>query len=432
MTVTDNTDLTDALREAAVWGMTLVLSQELLKIAENTGVKRNRFYIDSNLATPANTATGINVDTIYGFAWIDLTNGPQVIEVPDTADRYYSIQLMDAYLQTIAYVGRRATGTQAGTYLLTGPGWLDETHNGLPKFELPTNLVFVLARMQVRDAQDPADLAEARQLLGGLSLGPLAEYPGGRIAPLFEDDATGNRFPVLDLVGMGAEYFDCLCGALTTQPPPAADRELLERFTELGIGPGLQPSRNPEIAPYLEEVLKEAVAEIRNFQMMKPLGNGPWITPTGVRTVGSLDPKVRACFNIDAPGGHPVIEAVYAALVFGEDGAFLTGENAYRLHFPPGGFPPVNAFWSVTMYAVPGQRLVENPINRYAIGSNFESALKYGEDGSLDILLQRECPGGDANWLPTPPGQFMLICRMYQSGPDLINGKYGLPAAILV
>jgi len=431
--MTDPNNLTDVLREAAIWGMTLVLSHGYLKVAEDTGVKRNCFHIDRNLATPASRVTGQNVDTIQGFAWIDLVDGPQVLHVPDTEDRYYTVQLVDAYLQNIAYVGRRTTGTSEGKYLLTGPGWSGEAPDGMTRIELPTNLVFVRVLMQVRDAQDPTDMAIVLRLMEGFILGSLAEYPNGRIAPLLEENATGNRFPVQDLAGMGAEYFDRLCDALVTQPSPPAEMVQLDRFTKIGIGPGLQPSKNPNLAPLLEKVLNEAVAEVRAVNPLTPLGDGPWMTMTAVRDVGPVDPKLRARLSIDAPGCHAAVEAVYAALLTGADGSVLSGENAYRLHFPAGGIPPVGAFWSITMYAMPEWRLVENPINRYAIGSNFETALHYGEDGSLSILLQQERPtSGDSNWLPTPPGQFMLLCRLYQPGPDLIMGKYSLPNAVQV
>jgi len=430
--MTRNNDLVDALEEAAIWGMTLVLCHGFLKMAEDTGVKRNHFHIDRNLATPATRVTGMNVDTLQGFAWVDLADGPQVLDVADTNDRYYTVQLVDAYLQNIAYIGRRTTGTSAGKYLLTGPGWSGETPDGMPWIELPTNLVFARLLMQVSDAQDPMDMVVVRQLMEGFILGSLAEYPEGRIAPLLEEDANHNRFLVQDLVGMGAAYFDRLCDALLTQPPSPTEMAQLERFIRLGIGPGLQPSKNPELAPSLQEALNEAVAEVRALDPLSPLGDGPWMTNSTIRDVGPLDPKLRARMCIDAPGYHAAVEAIYAALVTAANGSVLTGENAYRLHFPPGGIPPVGAFWSMTMYALPEWRFVENPIDRYAIGSNFET-LEYGEDGSLDILLQQERPeSGDSNWLPTPSGQFMLLCRFYQPGPDVINGKYNLPNAVQV
>jgi hypothetical protein len=160
---------------------------------------------------------------------------------------------------------------------------------------------------------------------------------------------------------------------------------------------------------------------------MAPLSGGQWITNTTVRDVGSLDPKLRARMSLYAPGFHCAVEAVYANIANAADGSPLSGEKNYRLHFPPGGIPPVGAFWSITMYAMPGMRLVANPIHRYAIGSNF-AALEYGEDGSLEILLQGEPPEGNAtNWLPTPPGKFMLSCRLYHPNSDVIEGRYSLP-----
>jgi len=436
MTMTDDKDLSDELREAAIWGMTLVLCHGWLKMAEDTGIIRNRFYIDSTLRTPATNLTGPNMDLLHGFAWIDLADSPQVLDVPHIENRYYSVQLIDAYLQNMAYLGPRTTGTSASKYLLTGPGWSGEAPDGMAGIELPTNLVFAQLRMQVHHTENPTDVAIAHQLLEGFILGSLAEYPNGRIVPLFEEDTKRNRFLVQDLAGMGADYFDRLCDALAIQPP-LAEMTQLERFAKIGIGPGLQPSKNPEIAPLLEEALNEAVAEVRAVEFLTPLGGGPWMTNNGIRDVGPLDPKIRARWNMDAPGGHVAVEAMYACLFSAADKSVLTGENAYRLHFLAGGIPPVGAYWSITMYSMPVDspddwRLVENPINRYAIDSNSET-LEYGDDGSLDILLQQERPSsGDSNWLPAPPGRFMLLARFYYPDPDLINGTCSLPNAVQI
>ncbi len=418
----------DALKDAAIWGMTLVLSDGYFRLARETGVRTGRFHFDSVLPTPASAVYGPNVETIYAFAWIDLADGAQVLDVPDTGERYYSLQMIDAYLQTIGYIGSRTTGTAARTFLLTGPGWSGQVPAGMTRFESPTNLLFVLGRMQVCDAQDPVDVGLSMALIDGLVLGPLAGYPEGRSGPLGEPDATSRRFPTLDLAAMGAAYFDRLCDALVGQPPWLADeRARLRRFADIGIGPGLQPSRNRELAPYLQVALREAVAEVSSLNPMAPLCGTQWITNTNVRDAGPLDPKLRARMSLYAPGFHCAVEAVYANTANAADGSPLTGDKNYRLHFAPGGIPPVGAFWSITLYAMPGMRLVANPIDRYAIGSNF-AALEYGADGSLEILLQGEPPEGNAsNWLPTPPGKFMLSCRLYHPNPEVIEGRYSLP-----
>lgn len=204
-------DSLDELREAAIWGMTIVLFDSWRRISQQTGVEPNRFYVDASLATPDSVTQGPNVETIYGIGWLDLGGGPQVLQVPDTDDRYYCVHLVDQFLQTCAYVGRRTTGTQAGTFLLAGPGWSGDPPKGMTLVSLPTDQLWMCPRMQVRDAQDTSDVAEARHLMGGLILGPLAQYPDGRRAPVIEDDATGSRFPTVDLEGMGAQFFDRLC-----------------------------------------------------------------------------------------------------------------------------------------------------------------------------------------------------------------------------
>jgi hypothetical protein len=428
----DNDKLLAELEDAAIEGMTLVLFHGYLDLAASTGAERNRFYVDRYLATPAVRFIGPNVETIYGFGWIDLNNGPQVLEVPDTADRYYCLQFMDACLQTIDYIGRRTTGTAAGTFLLTGPGWSGEVPAGMTPRACPTNLMFLLPRMQVRDAQDPADALESRELLEALSLGALSDYPEGRRETIAEDEATGPRFPALDLAGMGAAYFDRLCEILVTQPLPADEQERFARFAALGIAAGRKPTDDPAIAPLLEAALDNALRRARGASPMVMLGDGPWATSAAISDVGSVEPLTRAAMNLGAPGYHPAVECIYAALMKAADGSRLSGDESYRIHFPPRGVPPVRAFWSITMYAMPEMKLVENSINRYAIGSNFED-LVYGEDGSLEIMLQRDVPLQDAsNWLPTPEGRFMLMCRFYEPGQELIGGTYSLPPAVAV
>ncbi len=429
-------DLRDELVRAAIWGTTLVQFHEYLKISEDSRVERNRFYYDCNLATPAHQTSGANVETLYGFAWVDLSAGPQVLEVPDTDDRYYCLQFFDSFFQTVAYVGRRTTGPAAATFLLAGPQRTEDatpTPAGMTRLDFGTNLVYVMPRMQVRDAHDPTDVAEAARLLDGLVLGALSNYPGGRSAPVGEADATGNRFPVIDLAGMGgAEYFDRLCRALSAQPAPRDDATELERFRAVGIGPDRRPSADPAVAPLLDDALNSALEQIRAVSPMGVLGEGPWLTSTPIRDTGPLDPKLRARMNIDAPGFQVAAEATYAALVTASDGSPLTGEKSYLLHFDADAIPPVDAFWSMTMYSMPGMRLVDNPIDRYAIGSNFTD-LAYGEDGSLDLIVQRNRPtAAQVNWLPAPPADLMILCRFYQPGIELIEGRYSMPAAVAV
>jgi hypothetical protein len=351
------------------------------------------------------------------------------LEVPDTADRYYCLQMFDACLQTVAYLGRRTTGTGAARFLLTGPGWHGDVPDGMTQVAFPTNFVYVMSRMEVRDGGPPDEVALASALMQQFVLGALADFPAGRRGGIAEDDATGGRFPTIELAKMGASYFDCLCAILAVQPPPQDEADEWDRFKKVGIAPGATPSADADLAPLLESALQRALAEVRAVQPMTTLGQGPWMTSTAVRDVGSLDPTLRARMNIDAPGFQAAVEAVYTALLTDAEGSGFDGSHSYALHFAPDGIPPVEAFWSMTMYALPGMRLVENPIGRHAIGTNL-AGLIHRPDGSLDLLLQPDRPDDDgANWLPTAPGPFMLLCRLYQPTEDVIEGRYSMPPA---
>lgn len=411
--------------EAAIWGFTLVMTGRYLKYAAEKKVPFNQFYVNHVRPKPDAYVAGPNPDMLYGMVWIDLSAEPQVLEVPDTHGHYYAIQLMDAYQSTFMFVGRRETGTKTGAYALTGPNWSGSLPAGVVQIKAPTNLVVAVSRTL---AKDDKDVVVAREIQGQYSLGPLSAYPKGRVLPATRDDTL--LFPLLDLSNAGAGFFDELGALLKKYPPTPADAARLARFAPLGVGPGLTPSHDSGLAPVLAAGVSSAMKHFDVDAFVTDAGGG-WRTNTFVDHYNFDEPFMRAWVNFGGPAWLMSQEALYFAGTTGSDGQPLTGAKRYKISFPSGQLPPVNEFWSITVYD-PGWHLVDNPIKRYDIAS-FTQGLVSNADGSLDIFVQHEPPAnGSSNWLPTPKGPFRLHGRAYGPRAPLLYVIYKWPAVQVV
>ena len=421
-------DLAALARDAYIWGIPLVQTRMYLELARQLDLPFNQLFASRDLSTPQSKVPLPNVDTLYGLGWLDLTAEPLILTVPDAHDRYYLIQLNDAYLNSFSYLGRRTTGTRAGRFALVGPGWRGQLPDGATAVIAPTNHVLVLTRVLVLGE---ADLPAARAVQDGFSLTPLSRYPHVTNPSRPIDDAF-NNFPILRPAELGIGYFDELSAGLAENPPPARDRAFVESLSALGIGAGRVPSRNAE--PAIRAILAAAVESGHHAIHSRPGWlidtrevNG-WMVSYGI-TSFIRDPLDRAVVAKLGPGCLVPQEGLYFSLLKGPDDLPLTGDKAYVLHFPATALPPVDAFWSLTMYG--GDRaLVDNPINRYAIGDRTEG-LRFEPDGSLRILIQHERPAsGTSNWLPAPApnaAPFHLFLRTYQPRAELASGEYRMP-----
>ena len=406
-------------QDAYIWGFPLVQTRWYFDLARQKNVAVNRFYGKQHLSQPSDKAIGPNIDTLYGFAWLDLAKEPQILRVPDTNDRYYCIQLIDAYANSFTYVGRRVTGTKQGTYAIVGPKWQGTLPAGVQRIEAPTNLVFAFTRTLV--AGD-ADLPAAQKIQRQYALAPLSAYPP--ILPPEEiADADLSLFPIPKFGTRGTDFFDDLAAGLVTAPPPADDLAYVRRFAKVGIESGGHPSQlqDPSVRSALRDAVPAADARIKKADYSTKLHG--WSVNYKV-TNFIKDPLLRAAVNQYGPATHIAQEALYFSAK--PEGAPLSGANKYFLKFNAGGLPPVDAFWSLTLYGA-DLFLVENPINRYSIGDR-TAGLVYGPDGSLEIQIQNQAPArGTSNWLPAPAGPYHLILRTYQPKPALFNGDYKLP-----
>jgi hypothetical protein len=420
-------DRAQLAEDAVIWGFPLVLTGRYLKLAAERGFGFNRFRLNARLADASLKVVAPNIETLYGMAWIDVTAEPQVLSVPDTHDRYYAIMLIDAYMTTFKYISRRETGTKAGVYVITGPGWCGALPPNVVQVKSPTDLVVAFARTLVKGE---SDFGHAQAIQAQYSLGPLSEYPARRTAPIVQDNAI-DVLPPIDLSTAGSSFFDELCALLTTYPPVRTDVTKLERFAPIGVRPGRTPSQDPDLAPILAAAVLTGMERIRKTNLfLHDTGTGWWVNDL-VTGYTIEDPLLRASINEFGPGFQLATELLYFFATTGSDERPLEGAKRYKLDFRQD--PPVDAFWSLSLYgAGRTATVIDNPFHRFAIYT-YTPGLKRGRDGSLEIFVQHEQPAeGPSNWLPAPKGPFRLFFRAYQPQLPFLDGSYKLPSVQLI
>jgi hypothetical protein len=394
----------------------------LAPIAVNATTQRfleNQLVSIAALTDPSvRTVVLPNHDTTYTVGTLQLASGPRVLDVPDTHGRYYVIQLLDAYSNTFAYVGRRTTGTRAGSYAVVPPGFDGTVPAGAKRIQSPTNRVWVLGRTLLRDA---ADLPAVGQLMGGYKVTALDAWAAGQR----QGSLVFGSFPKLAPVVLptGVDFYAKLGEILTTDPAPERDACALRAFARAGIGPGRSPA-GPALAAAARagaRIISRAERRANRFGARR---NNGWVLPG--RYVGAYGRNYlgRAVIATVALGANTRPETVYPLAVADVEGRPLSGRHRYVVRFPRGGLPPADAFWSLTMYGE-DRYLVPNAIDRYAIGDRTKG-LRRGPDGSLTLYIQHDRPSGaaSANWLPAPSGRFRLALRIYEPRRSVLTGKW--------
>lgn len=362
-----------------------------------------------------------NHDTTYTVGRVQLAGGPRVIDVPDTAGRYYVIQLLDAYSNTFAYVGRRTTGTRPGSYAVVPPGYKGALPAGVKRIQSPTNLVWVLGRTLVNDQ---ADMPAVAELMGGYRSTALDAWTAGQR----QDPLVLGGFPATPpvVIPTGLDYFARLGEILASDPPPRRDACALRAFAKAGIGPNLKPTGRTLVAAFRAGKRIVARAE-RRADRFGAKGYNGWLNPGPYIGAYGRNYLGRAVIATAALGANTRPETVYPLAVDDVSGRPLSGRHRYTIRFPRGQQPPANAFWSVTAYGK-DRYLVRNPIDRYAVGDRTKG-LRRGRDGSLTIYVQHRRPAGAAaaNWLPVPSGRFRLAMRIYEPRRSVLTGDWKPP-----
>jgi hypothetical protein len=378
-----------------------------------------------------------NNDTLYSTAWLNLGGDALVLSVPDTAGRYYVLGLLDFYTNPFAHIGRRTSGTHAGRFLVTGPQWRGAVPDGITHIPSPTNWVWLIGRILI---DGPAEIPTVTALQDCFTIHPLSVWSAGVAAQAsYQGERFDGRFDPTP-PWSAPHFVQTVNRALAENPPPRRDQELVDQFRRIGIGAGLETTildalsgserRGVERAiENLPASLRDAAGKSMSGPGAKPGESDSWNPPDILGPSFGDDYLRRAIVAQKYIGALASVEAMYPMAETDSNGHPLDGMRRYRMYFAPGRLPPVDAFWSMTMYSAADYMLVQNPIDRYAIGDR-TAGLKYDADGGLTIWIAHSAPTPDraSNWLPAPPDRFYLTFRAYQPRDEFLNGSYRLPA----
>ena len=377
--------------------------------------------------------TAPNADTLYTTSFFDVGKEPWVLSIPDMKGRYFLLPMLDGWTNVFQVPGKRTTGTGAQTYAITGPGWKGTLPPGVKEYKSPTAIVWLLGRIYCTGT--PEDYAEVHKLQDEFKLVPLSSYgkpytpPPGTVDPSIDmKTAVREQVNRMDAVA----YFTLLCKLMKDNPPSAEDASQLAKFARLGIVPGQDFDASKLKADFVKRVPEVAFDRIMlQFKVNKAITdeNGwAYTTKTGIY---GADYLMRALITAIGLGANRPQDAVYPTSQKDAEGRKYNGANKYVMRFAKGQLPPAEGFWSLTMYDS-GYFFVNNPLNRYSISAR--EKLKSNPDGSVDLYIQKDTPGKDkeSNWLPSPPGDFILMLRLYwprENSPSIINGSWKIPPA---
>jgi hypothetical protein len=381
-----------------------------------------------------------NFDTLYSSAYLDLRKEPMVVSVPDTGGRYYLLPMLDMWTDVFASPGWRTTGTQAGNFVVVPQGWRPDLRDRLTKefklpketqrIDAPTPYVWIIGRTKT---DGPPDYDAVHKIQAGLKITPLSEW--GKLPKPMEvkiDPSVDMKTPpMIQVDTMPAEkYFAYAAELLKLQPPHFTDEPIIAQMKRIGIEPG-KTFDIDKVGPAVKKGLEGASEDAQKLMEWKiaTLARvvNHWSMNTDTMGVYGNYYLKRAIVAQVGLGANLPEDAIYPLNLGDEAGRPLDGTSKYSIHFEKRAMPPVNAFWSITLYDREGFQ-VANSLNRFAVSSWMP--FKYNADGSLDLYFQNESPGKDkeANWLPAPKGAFNLTMRLYAPKSDALTGRWNPPA----
>lgn len=372
-----------------------------------------------------------NFDTLYSSGWLDLTKEPVIVSVPDTADRYYLLPMLDMWSDVFAVPGKRTSGTGAGRWAVVPPGWKGSLPKDVARIDAPTPYVWVIGRTQTNG---PKDYEAVRKVQDGYTITPLSQWgkPAKPAVAKIDPSVDMKTDPLHQVNQMpAARYFAYGAELMKVNPPHATDWSTLARMKRIGIEPGKPfdlSKATPAVRAGLERATTDGLKAMHDkVPTLARVTNGWQMNTDTMGVYGNFYLK-RAIVALVGLGANQPQDAIYPLCIIDADGKPLEGGKSYVLHFDKAELPPAHAFWSVTMYDAEGFQIA-NPIDRFAIGDR--DALKYNADGSLDLYLQPESPGKDkeSNWLPSPEsGPLGVTMRLYAPSDRALDGTWNPPA----
>ena len=378
--------------------------------------------------------TAPNTDTLYTTFFIDVSAEPWVLTVPDMGDRYYLLPMLDGWTKVFAAPGKRTTGGKAQQYAITGPGWSGQLPDGLKEIKSPTGLVWMLGRIYCSGT--PEDYQAVHELQDTFSILPLSSFGKPYTPPAHEVDASFDmKTAVRDQVDSlsTVAYFNYLAKLMKDNPPAAADAPMIAKMAKIGLVPG--QDFDPGKLGLLDEELVKAVPKlgmvkiVERYRHIQPI-NGWAVISENIGIYGT-DYTQRALVAAIGLGANLPQDAIYSTSRVDVNGKHYDGASKkYVMHFGKGQMPPVNGFWSLTMYDS-HYFFVPNSLNRYTLSQR--DKLVINADGSVDLYLQAISPGGarETNWLPAPKADFIPMLRLYwpkEQPPSILDGSWKPPA----
>ena len=444
-------EATEIAKEAYIYGFPLVLNYKTMysytidkKSTEFKG-DFNQLGCEARVYTPEDKAVITpNSDTPYCMGWIDLGAEPVVFTIPEIEkDRFYEVQLIDIYTHNFAYISTIAKGNVPGKYLITGPEWKGEVPEGITEvIPCETQSLLAIIRTQLFN---PDDINKVKNIQDGYNIKPLSAFLGTKEPSV----AAAIDFPQWkDGIEFSAGLFPYFDFMLTLVKTPKEEQALMKRFAKIGLdGKGNFDIKkfSPEIQKALEKGAQEGLAAIKEFGAKE--SKDPLASAKIFGTRAFLNKSAKDNYSLDdlfilrATGafmgiyGNSVAEAIYPTYFVDADGKpYDASKNKFTMTFKKGEFPPVSAFWSLTMYDGKTSLLIDNPLKRYLLNSPMMDSFVMGEDGSLTIYVQKESPGKDleSNWLPAPDGTFYATMRLYGPKKEALEGKWVAPALVKV
>ena len=394
----------------------------------NTVINMARVYTHED-----RTIQTANSDTPYSFVALDLRSEPIVLTVPKMEEnRYFSIQLIDMYTHNFDFIGTRTVGNNGGSFLIAGPGWDGEKPDGIEKvIKAETELVLAAYRTQLFN---PEDLEKVKQIQSEYKLQTLSSFldlPAPEAAP----DIQFIEPLTQDEIKASPKVFEQLNYLLQFCPTHPSEIELMKRFAKLGIGAGKEfkwDSFSPEIQNAIKQGIADSWADFEALKKQAEAGKLGSAEIFGTREHLNNNYSYRMIAAVVGIWGASAEEAIYPSYYVDSENEPLNGANKYTLRFEPGQLPPVDAFWSLTMYELPASLLAENPLNRYLLNSPMMDDFVFDKDGGLTLYFQNESPGKEKepNWLPAPKGPFSVVMRLYLPKPETLSGEWVRPQMV--
>jgi hypothetical protein len=375
-----------------------------------------------------------NFDTLYSVGWLDMTKEPMVVSVPDTGGRYYLLPMLDMWTDVFASPGWRTTGTQAGNFLITPPGWTGTVPVGMTRINAPTPIIWIIGRTKT---DGPPDYDAVHKIQAGYKVAPLSQWGKPPVPPTATLDPTVDmKTPAkVQVDTMPAEkYFAYAAELLKVIPPHSTDQPIIAQLKKIGFEPGKSFDMG-KLDTAVRKALESAPQGAQQLMVWKiptiaRVANG-WSMNTDTMGVYGNYYLKRAIVTQFGLGANLPEDAIYPLNLGDQSGRPLDGADKYTLHFDKGAAPPADAFWSVTLYDSEGFQ-VANALNRFNLASWMP--LKSNADGALDLYFQNESPGADreANWLPAPKSAFNLLMRLYAPRSEALTGKWNPPPVMRV